>query len=104
MTRPSFTRAARQDLDSIIDYIAVDDPPAAERVFRIIVAAVEGLVDFPGMGRPGRLPNTRELVTPALPYIVVYEVDAGAVTVLAVFHGAGDLARALAERRHELKR
>ena len=33
-----------------------------------------------------------------LPYIVVYEVSAEAVTVLAVFHGARDLARAMAER------
>lgn len=41
---------------------------------------------------------------PSLPYLIVYEVGADVVTVLAVFHTARDLARALAERRSELKR
>ena len=56
------------------------------------------------MGRSGRLPGTREFPVTNLPYLIVYEVGAEVVTILAVFHAARDLARALAERSAELKR
>ena len=56
-----FARAARRDLDAIVDYIALDNPAAAEKTFRAIVAAVGRLIDFPDMGHAGRLPDTREL-------------------------------------------
>ena len=52
-----------------------------------------------GIGHPGRLPATRELSVVSLPYLIVYEVDGETVTILAVFHGARDLSRALRERR-----
>ena len=97
-----FTEPAASDLDDIIDYIALDNPAAAERVFRAIVASSKRLSEFPGLGRPGRLSATREFAVTGLPYLIVYEVDAEAVTVLAVFHGARDLPRALAERRNQL--
>jgi toxin ParE1/3/4 len=99
--RVVFARAARRDLDSIIDYIALDNPAAAEKVFRAIIATTKRLAAFPDMGRPGRLPDTRELTVKGLPYLIVYQVGGDAVTVLAVFHGARDLVRALAERRNE---
>lgn len=103
MKRLSFAEAAERDLDAIIDYIALDNPKAAEKVYRAIVATAERLTDFPEMGHAGRLPDTREFIVTGLPYLIVYEVGAEAITVLAVFHGARDLARALAERRKELK-
>jgi len=90
--RLAFARAARRDLDAIIDYVALDHPTAAEQVFRAIVAAAERLTGFPEMGRAGRLPGTRELVVPGLPYLLVYQVATDRVTVLAVFHDARDLA------------
>lgn len=99
--RLTFTRTAADDLDGIIDYIALDSPTAAEKVFRAIVAATERLTDFPDMGHVGRLPDTREFTVAGLPYLIVYQVTADVVTVLAVFHGARDLVRALAKRRNE---
>ena len=99
-----FAAPAERDLDSIIDYIALDNPAAAETVYRAIVTTARRLTDFPRMGRPGRLPDTREFPVTPLPYLIVYEVGADVVTVLAVFHTARDLARALAERRSELKK
>ena len=99
-----FAEPAARDLEDIIDYIALDSPAAAETVYRAIVAATERLCEFPEAGRPGRLPRTREWTVVSLPYIIVYQVRDDAVTVLAVFHGARDLARALAERRNELDR
>jgi toxin ParE1/3/4 len=97
-----FAEPAASDLEDIIDYIASDSPSAAENVYRAIVAAAERLCDFPEAGRPGRLPRTREWTVVSLPYIIVYQVRDDVVTVLAVFHGARDLARAFARRRREL--
>jgi toxin ParE1/3/4 len=93
-----YAQAAIDDLSSIIDYIALDSPAAAQEVFESIVAAIERLADFPDLGHVGRVPGTRELSITRLPYVVVYQVSATAVTVVAVFHGARDLARAIAER------
>ncbi len=101
MKRLLFADPAARDLDGIIDYIALDNAAAAERVYRGIVAAAERLQHFPELGRPGRLKGTRELSIAALPYLIVYEADAETVTVLAVFHTSRDLARALAERQRE---
>ena len=94
----TYASAARRDLNAIIDYISLEDRAAAERVFYAISDSVSRLGDYPNMGHVGRVPDTRELSVTGLPYIVVYEVSAEAVTVLAVFHGARDLARAMAER------
>lgn len=104
MTRLVFAEPAERDLASIIAYIAFDNPNAAEKVFRAIIATAERLTDFPQLGHAGRLPNTRELAVVGLPYVIVYQVTADRVTVLAVFHGARDLARALAEREAEMSR
>lgn len=101
--RLDFTEPAERDLDDIIDYIALDNPAAAEKVYRAIVAAAERLTRFPEIGRVGRLPDTRELTIASLPYLIVYQVAAETVTILAVFHSAHDLGRALAERKAELK-
>lgn len=89
---------AARDLDEIVDYIALDNPVAAENVYRGIVRAAERLPEFPALGRAGRHPQTRELSVSGLPYLLVYAVGAETVTILAVFHTSRDLARALRER------
>jgi toxin ParE1/3/4 len=99
LKRLVIAQPAERDLNSIIDYIALDDPGAAERVYRDIVASAEKLSRFPEIGRAGRLPETREVPVPSLPYVIVYEVGPDTVTIIAVFHAARDLARAPAERR-----
>ena len=85
-----FAEPAARDLDDIVDYIALDNPPAAEKTYRAIVAAAERLQDFPEIGHAGRLPDTRELSVVSLPTIIVYEISRDTVTVIAVFHGARD--------------
>ncbi|WP_054142972.1 type II toxin-antitoxin system RelE/ParE family toxin [Bosea sp. AAP35] len=60
--------------------------------------AARKLPRFPALGRLGRQPETRELSVSGLPYLIVYEVGAEAVTILAIFHTARDLAQALHER------
>ncbi|MGH8129210.1 MAG: type II toxin-antitoxin system RelE/ParE family toxin [Gammaproteobacteria bacterium] len=101
--RIAFAAAARRDLKGIVNYIAQDNAAAAVKVADAIRAAVARLADFPEMGHVGRLPDTRELVVASLPYVIVYHVARDALTIIAVFHGARDLASALPERGKHLK-
>lgn len=89
---------AAHDLEGIVDYIALDNPIAAEGVYREIVEAVLKLPQFPNLGRSGRHPDTRELSVSGLPYLVVYEVTTETVTILAIFHTSRDLAQTLRNR------
>ena len=69
------------------DHIAQDDPAAAARMVVLIEDAVAMLADHPGLGRPGRVPGTRELVVRGTPYLVPYRVRGQHVDILRVFHG-----------------
>jgi len=44
--------------------------------------------DLPNRGRPGKKSGTRELVLPALPYIVVYKVGSDVLRIARILHGA----------------
>ncbi len=51
-----------------------------------ITHSVDALRQQPSMGRPGRVPGTRELGIPGTPYIVPYRVRNDAVEILRIFH------------------
>lgn len=74
------------DLREAGNYIAEDNPQAAEKIADRLREAVEYLVEHPNMGRPGRLPTTRELVISGTPFIIVYWVRGMAVQILRVLH------------------
>lgn len=82
-----WTRRARRNLDDIGDYIAQDNPAAAERTVRRIVEQVLGLAFYPRIGRVGTVEDTRELVISDTPYIAVYRIRER-VEVLRIRHGA----------------
>ncbi len=79
-------RTALQNLDDEATYIAQDDASAARVVVERVLAAVAMLAEQPGLGRPGRVPETRELIVPKTRYLVPYRVRGGTVEVLRVFH------------------
>ena len=79
---------ARIDRDEIFDYIEADSPKAAIGVDDAIRHHVFQLIDHPLSGRPGRAPDTRELVVTGLPYIVTYRVFKESVLILRVLHAA----------------
>ena len=81
-----WSRAAIGDLRAVRAHIAKDDPTAAAKVARRLVEATDVLAEFPGVGRVGRAPHTRELVVNGTPYIVPYRVSASVVQIIAVFH------------------
>jgi toxin ParE1/3/4 len=81
---------ARNDLIRIRRYIARDNPAAAAQVAEKIRIRVLSLLEYPLMGRGGRVSDTRELVISGLPYIGIYRVDDGRQTIeiLRVVHDA----------------
>lgn len=82
------TSLAEKDLHSVEAYIRQDNPPAAIRTVLKILDAVEGLVEFPNLGRPGRAPGTRELVVSTTPYIAIYRVRQNVIWILRVLHAS----------------
>ena len=82
-----FSEAALADLLEIMTYIAEDNPTAAAMVSSTIHRQIAMLAEQPGIGRPGRMRGTKELVLAGLPYVVPYKVKRGvSVTILRVMH------------------
>ena len=81
-------RQALADLAALQAYIAKDDPQPAKRIAQRSVGAVERLASLPGIGRPGRVEGTRELVVARTPYIVPYRLKADEAQILPVYHAA----------------
>lgn len=80
---------AISDLSALRSYIGQNNPAAARRVTLHIVENVTTLLpENPQMGRPGRVPGTRELVVPKTPFIVPYRLVGSTIQILRVFHGA----------------
>lgn len=81
-----FTHRFRDELRREFQFLREQNPDAACRVRDRIVETVQRLKRFPESGRAWRLPETRELVVPGLPYIVIYELGEERVIVLTLFH------------------
>jgi len=93
MKRYRLTPEAAKDLDEITDFIAADDPTAADRLFDSIQAKCQALAEMPGMGR-GReefAPNLRS--SHVGKYIIFYRPEDEGIEVIRVVHGARDLPR-----------
>jgi addiction module RelE/StbE family toxin len=84
---PEWRQAARDDLLAIIDYISDDNPDAAQRLKDEIEHKAARLPAHPLIYREGRIAGTREMVVRSN-YVVVYAVDARAVSILRVLHAA----------------
>lgn len=83
-----WTANAAEDVLGITDWMRASRPQLAGRVTGSIVSTVAGLDDRPQSGPPGRVPGTREITVPQLPYLVVYALEQGGdVTVLRILHG-----------------
>lgn len=94
MTRPVvWSQQALQDLTGQTTHIAMDNPPAGERVSGRILRAAAALGQVP-TGRPGRVIGTYEKSVPGLPYILVYRIigDAGSdfIAIVRLIHSARD--------------
>jgi len=83
-----WSETAIANLISIRKYIERDKPAASHRLAQRILfgraangartrASVERLAEHPHLGRPGREPETRELIVAGTPYIIAYRVLPG---------------------------
>jgi toxin ParE1/3/4 len=83
-----WTAPALREIEAIGDYIALESPRASARIVTRVFDRVDTLADHPEIGRPGRIPGTRELVITSTPFVVPYRVRGDLIEVLSVFHGA----------------
>jgi toxin ParE1/3/4 len=86
--RLKWSPRAELDRNEIFDHIEADSPRNAAEVDERIEIQVEELMRMPGMGRPGRVKGTRELVLRGLPHIAVYAIRDDTVLILRILHGA----------------
>jgi len=78
---------ALTDLLAIVDYIADDNPDAAQALKDEIEEKTARLPDNPQLYRVGRVDGTREMVVRPN-YVVVYADEPETVTILRVLHAA----------------
>ena len=57
-----WTPEAIDDRRAIYDYIEADNPSAALALDELFSEKANWLIDHPGLGRPGRVNDTREFV------------------------------------------
>ncbi|MCF6237016.1 MAG: type II toxin-antitoxin system RelE/ParE family toxin [Gammaproteobacteria bacterium] len=74
------------DLKSAKDYIIQDNPQAAQNIVQRIKDKVALLSEQPGIGRLGRVSNTKELVVDKTSFILPYRVRDNKIEILRVFH------------------
>jgi len=79
---------ARHDLREMVLYLADKNPYTAKARYERIEDAAASLIDNPYIGRPGRVPGTRELVIPNTHYLLPYQIQPDRIEVLRVYHGA----------------
>ena len=76
------------DLDRICDFLLAEQPSSALQTLDRIEERVEALRNHPGLGRPGRVAGTRELIASGLPYVIPYRVKSGRIEIVRVLHAA----------------
>jgi addiction module RelE/StbE family toxin len=82
-----WTRTALSNLAAIVAYIEENNAVHARAFAREIQVKTNSLVRFPGIGRPGRVIGTREMVIHRN-YIIPYRVRGDVVEILRVLHVA----------------
>lgn len=76
--------AARQYQDALA-YIAAQSPAAAESLAKEIAERLGLVLQFPNLGRKGRIPDSRELVVHPN-YLVIYAVRQDSIDVIRFLH------------------
>jgi len=87
VNRFSITEEAISDLDEIWDYIAEDNPFAANRVIDSIWDVFDLLVDNPRMGRIFQTRNAAIRVFPHNQYLIFYRPEREGILILRILHG-----------------
>ena len=88
MAQIIWAEPALQDLEEIADYIALDNPRAAQRLVRKALERVNHLPDFPELGtRPKEPAGTPYRKLTVKPLLLYYRIDGQKVFVVHVTRG-----------------
>jgi len=79
---------ARVDLREMVLYLSERNPYAARALYERIEIFAADIVETPFIGRPGRVPGTRELIITNTPYILPYQIRSDFIEILRIYHGA----------------
>ena len=79
---------ARIDLREMVTNLSEKNPYAAKELHERIEVVAAELIENPYIGRPGRVPRTRELVITNTSYILPYQIRQNRMEILRVYHGA----------------
>jgi toxin ParE1/3/4 len=93
MTQARLTARARRDLLTASNWIAQENPNAAEALRASVATATQRLGDYPDLGasRPELATAPyRFLVLTGFPYVLVYNAARKPPLVLRILHGARD--------------
>ena len=86
-----WSRRALLELTHAIDYLALRNLPAAQKIEARIIETTEKLARRP-IGRPGKQPDTYEKLVAGAPYLIVYALadvaEGGQVQIIRLFHTA----------------
>jgi len=99
MIRAKFSPKAGRDLDEIFNFIAADNPDAAERVHRTILNTADFLAQHPELGRrirqaAPRHAQIRWFVVPKFHnHLIFYQPFQETIMVVRVLHAAQDWTR-----------
>ncbi len=99
MTLYQLTDEAKADLIEAIDYIAQDNESASIRWEQKMLDTFEHLAQWPGSGRirPEFSPYPLYFWVEGN-YLILYDASSKPLKILAIFQGAQDIARMLAQR------
>ena len=84
----SWQRRAVADVVSAVTFVQLENPAAAAALRDRFDDSGRQIGRFPNMGRPGRMPGTREMVVSGTPHILVYRVEGETIQLIRVMHGA----------------
>jgi toxin ParE1/3/4 len=90
MPRLRWSPRARRELNAALARAANESAESAATLYARIDEATSHLRHVPAMGRPGRIPGTRELVIAHTRLIAVYTVERGTVRIVTLHHTARD--------------
>ena len=92
--RITYLAIAVQDLSEIRASLAANYPSMAQPAGIKLSDRINGLAQFPNLGKPGRVFGTRELVIPQvgkISYIVIYRAKREEIQILRVLAGMRDI-------------
>ena len=103
MTVAVLSRRAGRELNRALQWIARENPIAAQGFLDAVTRATERIGQYPRIGtvRPDLTPNAsyRFVVLPGYPYLIAYNADHDPPRIVRIVHGARDLPRLLRDLR-----